>query len=171
MEKIINIGNKEVRLSNNVAWTLEYRAQFGRDILPVIMPFIVTMTDGITAVLAETGKGPGEEISQTEIAEALEGRAMDLLLPVFQVEFTDLVVYVLWAMAKAADEKILPPKQWVREFEEFPLDVIVPALIELVLNGFTSSKNLKRLKDLGKTLRELQPSLSMMLSSPDSKED
>lgn len=171
MEKIINIGNKEVRLSNNVAWTLEYRAQFGRDILPVIMPFIVTMTDSITAVLSNTGKGPGEEITLEEIAEALEGKAMDLMLPLFSVEFTDLVVYVLWAMAKAADEKIAPPMQWAREFESFPLDVIVPALIELVTKGFSSSKNWGRLKDLGKTLKELQPSLSTMLSSPDSKED
>ena len=171
MEKIINIGNKEVRLSNNVAWTLEYRAQFGRDILPVIMPFIVTMTDGITTILSQSGKGPGEEINTTDIAEALEGRAMDLMIPLFSVEFTDLVVYVLWAMAKAADESIAPPKQWVKEFEEFPLDVIVPALVELVIKGFSTSKNLERLKEIGKTLKELQPSLSMMLSSPDSKED
>lgn len=171
MEKIIKIGDKEVRLSNNVAWTLEYRAQFGKDILPVIMPFMVTMMDSITAVLSETGAKSGEELDLGEIAGALEGKAMDLMIPLFSMEFTELVVYVLWAMAKAADESIAPPAQWVREFEDFPLDIIVPAIVELVIKGFSSSKNLKRLKDLGKTLKKLQPSLSTTSSSPDSKED
>ena len=38
MEKTINIGNKSVRLSNNVSWTMEYRDQFGQDIIPTLMP-------------------------------------------------------------------------------------------------------------------------------------
>jgi hypothetical protein len=34
VERIIKIADKEVRLNNNVAWTMEYRDQFGKDILP-----------------------------------------------------------------------------------------------------------------------------------------
>lgn len=96
---------------------------------------------------------------------------MDVLLPMFQVEFVDTVINVTWAMAKAADESILPPKQWVRQFEEFPLDVVGPAVYDLVIRGFVSSKNLKRLKKIGKDLRNLQPSHSTTSSSQDSNED
>lgn len=89
----------------------------------------------------------------------------------FQAEFVDLVVNVTWAMAKAADENIETPKRWVRQFEEFPLDVVGPAVYDLVLKGFVSSKNLRRLKKIGNELRNLQPSHSTTSSSPDSNED
>jgi hypothetical protein len=107
----------------------------------------------------------------SDIAEAVQGKAMDILLPMFQVEFVDVLINVTWAMAKAADEDIAPPKQWVKQFDEFPLDVVGPAVYDLVLKGFVSSKNLKRLKNLGKTVKNLQPSHSTTSSSPDSNED
>ena len=169
MEKIIKIGKQEVRLNNNVAWTMEYRDQFGKDILPAVMPLIVSTVEGVSTIITDAGKSG--EVSVEGIASAIEGRALDVLLPVFQAEFVDLVVNVTWAMAKAADESIDPPKKWVRQFETFPLDVVGPAVFDMVLKGFVSSKNLKRLKELKENVRNLQPSHSMTLSSPDSNED
>ena len=169
MEKIIKIGKQEVRLNNNVAWTMEYRDQFGKDILPAIMPLLASMIEGISTIMADAGRDG--DLTTSNIAEALEGRTMDVLLPMFQAEFVDLVINVTWAMAKAADESIEPPKRWVRQFEEFPLDVVGPAVYDLVLKGFVSSKNLKRLKKIGNELKNLQPSHSMTSSSPDSNED
>lgn len=166
MEKVIKIGNQEVRLNNNVAWTMEYRDQFGKDIVPALMPVIATMMEGLSSIVAEAGS----EVSTTDILEALQGRAMEILLPMFQVEFVDVIINVTWAMAKAADEGIEPPRQWVRQFESFPLDVVAPAVYDLVIKGFVSSKNLKRLKKLGESLKNLQPSLSTTSSSLDSKE-
>lgn len=168
MEKIIKIGKQEVRLNNNVAWTMEYRDQFGKDIVPALMPVLASMIEGVSTVVSEAG---GSEISIADIADAVQGRAMEVLLPMFQVEFVDTIINVTWAMAKAADESIEPPKKWVRQFEEFPLDVIVPAVYELILKGFVSSKNLKRLKKASASLRNLQPSHSTTSSSPDSNED
>ena len=168
MEKIINIGEHEVRLNNNVAWTMEYRDQFGKDIVPALMPVLATMIEGVSSVVAEAG---AEKIELESLANALEGKTMEILMPLFQVEFVDTIINVTWAMAKAADETIPPPKRWVRQFETFPLDVVVPAVYELVLTGFVSSKNLTRLKSIGKSLRNLQPSHSMTLSSQDSNED
>lgn len=167
MEKIIKIGNQEVRLNNNVAWTMEYRDQFGKDIVPALMPVLASMIEGISSIVADAGSS---EIDVTDIAGALQGRTMDVLLPMFQVEFVDVIINVTWAMAKAADETIAPPKQWVRQFDEFPLDVVVPAVYELVLKGFVSSKNLNRLKKLGENLKKLQPSPQMTSSSQDSNE-
>lgn len=168
MEKIINIGEHEVRLNNNVAWTMEYRDQFGKDIVPALMPVLATMIEGVSSIIAEAG---ADKIELESLANALEGKTMEILMPLFQVEFVDTIINVTWAMAKAADETIAPPKRWVRQFETFPLDVVVPAVYELVLTGFVSSKNLTRLKSIGKSLRNLQPSHSMTLSSQDSNED
>lgn len=168
MEKIINIGDKEVRLNNNVAWTMEYRDQFGKDIVPALMPVLATMIEGVSSIIAEAG---ADKIEMESLATALEGRSMEILLPLFQVEFVDIIINVTWAMAKAADETIAPPKRWVRQFETFPLDIVVPAVYELVFMGFVSSKNLTRLKSIGKSLRNLQPSLSTTSSSQDSNED
>ena len=169
MEKIIKIGKQEVRLNNNVAWTMEYRDQFGKDILPAVMPLLASMIEGMSTIMADAGRDG--DLTTSNIAEALEGRTMDVLLPMFQAEFVDLIVNVTWAMAKAADENIEPPKRWVRQFEEFPLDVVGPAVYDLVLKGFVSSKNLRRLKKIGNELRNLQPSHSTTSSSPGSNED
>ena len=169
MEIIIKIGKQEVRLNNNVAWTMEYRDQFGKDILPAIMPLMASMIEGVSTVMAEASETG--EITTSSIAEAIEGRSMDILLPMFQAEFVDLVVNVTWAMAKVADETIEPPKRWVRQFDSFPLDVVGPVIYDMVLKGFVSSKNLKRLKGIGASLKNLQPSHSTTSSSPDSNED
>lgn len=163
MEKIITISNKDVKLSNSVAWTMEYRDQFGKDIVPTLMPILVSASDALAMIISETG----EDINTKSIAEALNGRSMEVLLPLFQVEFVDLVIDVVWAMAKAADEGIAPPKQWVRQFDEFPLDEIVPALLEMIVKGFVSSKNLRRLEGIKENLKALQPSISTTSSSQD----
>lgn len=168
MEKVIKIGKQEVRLNNNVAWTMEYRDQFGKDILPVIMPLMASMVEGVSTVAAEADRDG--EITMASIAETLEGRAIDVLLPMFQAEFVDLVVNVTWAMAKAADESIEPPKRWVRQFDEFPLDVVGPAVFDMAMKGFISSKNLKRLKKISASIKTLQPLNSTTSSSQDSSE-
>lgn len=170
MEKIIKIGKQEVRLNNNVAWTMEYRDQFGKDILPAVMPLLASVVEGVSTIAAESTRNG--EITLDSIAETIEGKALDVMLPMFQAEFVDLVVNVTWAMAKAADESIEPPKRWVRQFDEFPLDVVGPAVFDMVLKGFVSSKNLKRLKKIGESIKTLQPtSDSMTSSSQDSNED
>ena len=148
---------------------MEYRDQFGKDILPAVMPLLASMIEGVSTILADADKGG--ELTAASVAEALEGRTIDILLPMFQAEFVDLIINVTWAMAKAADESIDPPKKWVRQFDEFPLDVVWPAVLNLVMKGFVSSKNLKRLKKLGEDLRKLQPSQSTTSSSPESNED
>ena len=170
MEKIVKIGKQEVRLNNNMAWTMEYRDQFGKDILPAIMPLLSTSIEGLSTIIVDASATG--EITTTSIAEALQGKSFDILIPMYQAEFVDLVINVAWAMAKTADENIEPPKKWIRQFDSFPLDVVGPIIFDMVLKGFVSSKNLKRLKKMGESLKDLQPkSLSTTSSSPDSSED
>ncbi len=153
MEKTIKIGNKEVRLNNNMGWTLEYKEQFGTDILPKIMPLVGGAVEALAAVI---GENQGEKLTTQSLAAAVEGRALDLMLPFIQVEFVDLVLYVLWAMAKNADETIDPPKKWLTQFETCPLDQVVPELYKFALKGMVSSKNLKRLMSLKAKLKDLE---------------
>ena len=151
MEKIINIGDKEVKLSNNVAWTMEYRDQFNKDVLEAIMPIVTTLIETVTTIINESGADGKIDINS--ISAALEGKAFEITLPLTNLGFTDSVVNVLWAMAKAADTTVEPPRQWVRQFETFPLDEIVPQVGEMVLSGFTSSKNLARLREMMQGLK------------------
>ncbi len=167
MEKIIKIGNKEVKLDNNMAWAMEYRDQFGKDIVPVIMPLIATIIEATAVVVSESDKNG---LSVKSVADSIQGRAMEILLPLYQVEFVDIVLNITWSMAKVADDSIDPPKKWIRQFDTFPVDEVGPEVLNLVTTGAMSSKNVKRLKDLVESLKKLQPSHSTTSSSPDSNE-
>ena len=167
MEKIISIGGKDIRLNNNIGWAMEYRDQFGKDILPVVMPLLTSMIESVATVISEAETDG--EITTTSIAEALTGRSLDIVLPLYQAEFVDLVINVLWSMAKTADASIEPPRKWVKQFEGFYLDEIVPDLLELVFRGLVSSKNLERLEGI-KTKLQPNKSDSTTLSSPEWKE-
>lgn len=172
MEKVINIGGKDVRLSNNLGWAIEYKNQFGKDVLETMVPILSTLIETISTIINETGST--EEINVAGISEAVEGRAMELTLPLMQLGLIDSVVNVTWAMAKAANDDIEPPDKWARQFDEFPLDVIVPEVGGMVLSGFTSSKNLRRLRSILESLRKAnQPedSTSIPSSSQESSED
>ena len=168
MEKVIEIGDKRIKLNNNAAWCLEYRDQFGGDPLREHVPLIAGIAEGLATI---TGNMEGETLTLETVLSALEGNTLDIMIPLMQTDLMTTVINITWAMAKAADEDIEPPKRWVRQFEEFPLDVIVPAVYELVLKGFVSSKNLKRLKKVSANLKNLQPLHSTTSSSPDSNED
>lgn len=167
MEKTINIGNKSVRLTNNVSWTMVYRDQFGQDIIPVMMPALAALLDVVGGVIRETGKT--KDISVEDLIKVFDGNSLiEAVIHASSLEFTDLIK-IVWAMAKAVDDSLPEPKIWVKDFEVFPVDEIAPAAFELALTGVMSSKNLERLKNLKATLQPLLTSIQS--SSPDSKED
>ena len=175
MEKIIKIGKQEVKLSNNVAWLMEYKDQFGKDATQELIPLVATLVETIGSGLASYKDGV---INLESLSESIEGRAFELMLPLYQSELSTTLINITWAMAKAADETIDPPKKWVRQFDSFPLDVVGPEVWELAVKGFVSSKNLKRLrsllgnvKDVVQNLKETQPSLSTQSSSLEQSED
>lgn len=172
MEKTIKIGKKPVRLSNNIGWTMEYRDQFGRDIIPAIMPAIAGGLDLISNVVREIG--PNQKTEVIDVIKALDSDVItDIMVHMMNLELTDLV-NITWAMAKAANEDIADPREWVKQFDDgFPLDVVAPAVIELAFKGMTSSKNLERLKRLKDQIKKTnQPeSTSTQSSSQESTED
>ncbi len=167
MEKTIKIGKKSVRLNNNISWAIVYRDQFGRDIIPALMPLLASALDIISGLINETGKT--EDIELADLAKLADGDALlNAVIHLGGFEFTDLIC-ITWALAKCADEDIPAPREWITQFDSFPIDVIAPEVFTLIFKGVVSSKNLKRLEDLKK---RIQPtSISTQSSSPDSKED
>ena len=160
MEKIITIGEKEVRVNNNVSWAMDYREQFGEDILPAIMPLFSTLIETFTAIVGEAiteGELGKNTLSISSVVGALEGRTLDIFLPLYQSEFTKLGLNVIWSMAKAADQTIAPPKEWFNEFETFPLDEVLPQIYRVMAEGVVSSKNLQRLANLAEKVKKSQP--------------
>ena len=167
MEKTIKIGKKSVRLNNNISWAIVYRDQFGRDIIPALMPLLASALDILSGLINETGKT--EDIELADLAKLADGDALlNAVIHLGGFEFTDLIC-ITWALAKCADEDIPAPREWIAQFDSFPIDVIAPEVFTLIFKGVVSSKNLKRLEDLKK---RIQPtSISTQSSSPDSKED
>lgn len=163
MIKTIKAGDKAVTLNNSVGWTIEYRDQFGSDILPAIMPLFAGGVDVISEILRRTGKT--EDITLSDIMGAIDDELIiDVMGHLGALEFNDML-NVIWAMAKNADDSIPEPKAWFKEFDEFPLDEIVPEVVKLIFKGMVSSKNLKRLSDLKKKARTKKESTSTRSSS------
>lgn len=151
MEKTIKIGNKDVRLNNNIGWTIDYRDQFGQDIIPTLLPLIASALDLIKGLLEEMDGT--DELDIKDILRALDGDTLiDALVHLGGLEFRDFL-NITWAMAKCADEDIPEPRTWVRQFEVFPVDEIAPAVFELVYTGVVSTKNVNRLKNRAKSLQ------------------
>lgn len=167
MEKIIKIDGKDVRLDNNLGWTMEYRDQFGRDVVSEHLPMLATIAELFATVLGNTGKKSG--LTPADILEAIEGQTVEIMLPLSQAEIMTTLVNVTWAMAKAADESIEPPKQWAKQFDSFYVDEIAPVVYEMAVSGLVSSKNRSWLKSLEKTTT-IQPLHSTTLSSQESSE-
>lgn len=149
MEKKIKLDNKtSIAVNNNVGWLFVYKDQFGRDIVPTLIPILNAGIDLVFGIYKEMGgKFTPEKLAQLDtdaITDALYGAA--------GLEAVDLV-NIVWALAKNADEEIPEPREWVRQFDAFPVDIIAPAVFELVFKSMVSTKNWKRLQSLRESLQ------------------
>ena len=155
MEKTINIGDKEVRLTNNVGWMMTYRDQFGTDIVMTLTPLIASGLDIVSGLVDEATDG--DIFDTKKLLASLDGDTLiDALAHLSGFEMVDLIK-IVWAMAKEADDSVPDPKRWVKDFDVFPLDEVAPEVAKLAVSGLVSSKNLRRLKALAEKMRNLQP--------------
>jgi len=141
----------ELVLDNNIGWMLAYREQFGRDIVPALVPVLNAGIDIAFGVIQ--AMNPGEKAG-IETLKAVDPDALhDAILQASAIEAVDLI-NITWALAKAADDDIREPKEWVKQFEGFPLDVVGGAVFDLVFKSMISTKNLNRLR---KRVEDLKP--------------
>lgn len=149
MKKVIEIEGQTFTLDNNVGWLLEYQDQFGHDILPDIMPIL-----GAILEFLEGAMSSGVTMKDAkDITKAIQnGAGTSSLIELAGFRMTD-VIAIVWALAKTADPNIDPPRQWVRQYNPFPLDKLLPEVFGLVASGLMSSKNWNRLQTLVADLR------------------
>lgn len=161
MEKKIKIGKQSLKLNNNVGWLFVYRDQFGRDIVPTLVPILNAGIDLVYGVYQSTGG----KITRDSIMKMDPYTLKDALLEATAIESVDLL-NIVWSMAKNADEEIDPPREWFSQFDTFPLDEIAPAVLELLLKGLVSTKNLRRLQSLKESLQPLLTSTESSSQEP-----
>lgn len=149
MEKKIKLDSKtSITLNNNVGWLFLYKDQFGRDIVPTLVPVLNAGIDLVFGVYKETGG----KISKDSIMNIDTDALTDAIYSAASIEAVDLLD-IVWALAKNADEEIPEPREWFKQFEAFPVDVIAPAVFELIFKAMVSTKNLKRLQSLKESLQ------------------
>lgn len=127
--------NTELLLSNNIGWAMEYRDQFGHDIVPDLLPVV----SAIASFIGEAN------LKKFDIKKIDRDVIQDALINLAGVQFVDFLNLV-WAMNKTADEKTPLPKKWVSQFDDgFYLDIVAPEVFNMLLSGLVSSKNLQSL--------------------------
>ena len=146
MKEIVTLENgQEITLDNNLVWLMEYQNQFGEDILPTLMPLIMSVADLLGSIAADRAIDLNDITMQDALKIMKTEESMDAWLKLSAFNTTD-IINMIWALAKAADDKIAPPKKWIRQFEDgFPLDIILPKAATLAAKGVVSSKNWERL--------------------------
>ena len=153
MEKKIKLDNKtSITLNNNVGWRFLYKDQFGSDIVPTLVPVLNAGIDLVFGVYRETGG----KITKDSIMQINTDALTDAIYSAAAIESVDML-NIVWALAKNADEEIPEPREWYKQFETFPVDIIAPAVFELIFKSMVSTKNLKRLQSLKESL---QPNLT-----------
>lgn len=143
MKKTITFDGHEITLSSNNGWLIIYRDQFGHDIVPVLVPALNAGIDLVFGVY----KATGGEINLTALMNVDTDTLKDAIIEASGIESVELM-YIVWAMAKNADSGISEPVKWLNEFDSFPLDIIVPEVVDMITKQFISTKNLNRLREM-----------------------
>ncbi|MCQ6530660.1 hypothetical protein [Bacillus mycoides] len=111
MEKTIVIDGKQVRLKATAATVKRYKAQFRRNLFADMM--------GLGAINALTSPDGSEQpIVMSEVDMS-------------KVDF-EIIYDLTWLYAKTADPSIPDPMVWLDGFEEFPIEEIMPEIMELI---------------------------------------
>lgn len=120
MEKIINIGGKEVKMASTAGTLYRYRTQFKKDFLKDL------------AYLDSSFKELKKKKDNNEYAE-------------FNILQLETFEQMAWAMAKTANSNVPPIEQWLDEFETFSIYKVLPELLELASFNFTNNDEKKNI--------------------------
>lgn len=109
MEKILTIDGREIKFKSTGAFLLRYKAQFKRDAIQDIF----------------------------RLGQAIDMETKEII----NLDSLDLEVFynLVWTLAKTADSTIPPPMDWLDGFSVFPLEEILPELIEMIMSTMSGS--------------------------------
>lgn len=129
MRRTIKLEDKkEIKINTSWNWAYIYQEYFGHDIIPDLVPLIDTVIDTFSGLLS------GAEIDEDAISDKL-----------YAFELTT-VTDVIWALAKNADEDIPDVREWLETFDRFPLDIILPEVLEALAASMVSTKKAELLR-------------------------
>lgn len=147
MLRTINLAGRDVELNTSMGWLYVYRNQFGRDILPDVMPILEAVISGLgemSAALIEDGAG-NKKIDAEAARQLMDSDAIvDMFVKLSGMELTT-IFNMFWAMAKNKDASIPGPIEYMNTFDRLPVDELAPAMLYMILDSSVSEKNAKRL--------------------------
>lgn len=140
----LETGDK-IELNSSMGWIYTYQESFGHDILVVLMPAIEAT---LRAALEMMKASPDGSIGSDNIAQILENVEdqvlTDAIITLTGLRFTTLT-NIVWSMAKNADESLPAPKEWLNQFETFPLEKLVPEAMKLIIESSVQKKTSTKL--------------------------
>ena len=148
MEKVIQIGGKDVKFKFTLSAFYIFKNQFSYDAMNKIVPTIgeiLSNLDFNAFVIEEKDKE--EVVLGGDIMNAI-GRTLEAT---FNFEMVD-ILNLLWAFAKNADANIGAPEIWFGTFDEFPIIDVMREFIPALLESLGSKKKL--VKKNTKTMEE-----------------
>lgn len=154
-KKIYLTDDQSIELDGSVGWLLVYRSQFGNDILPELLPAVEALMNAATAVISASADSG--EINLKKAAEELDAdRISDIFTSLIGLQVST-ILRAAWAMAKNADRSIPLVEEWLNSFDVFPLDIILPEVVNLILESSVSTKNRQSLMSLKETIADSLP--------------
>lgn len=114
MEKVLNIGGKEVRLKSTAGTMMRYRNNFNRDFIKDLVSL------------------QGKLVNKLE--NGAEFEAFDL----------DMFEKIAWCMAKTYDDNIPNIEKWLDEFETFDIMQVLPEIMDLLVANMEQINSKKK---------------------------
>ena len=138
MEKVIEIGGKDVKFKFTLSAFYIFKNQFSYDAMNKIVPTIgeiLSNLDFNAFVIEEKDKE--EVVVGGDVMNAI-GRTLEAT---FNFEMVD-ILNLLWAFAKNANPDIASPEVWFGTFDEFPIIDVMKEFIPALLESLGSKKKL-----------------------------
>lgn len=114
MEKVLTIGDKQIKMKSTAGTMMRYRNNFNRDFIKDLVSLQTKLNKKI-----ETGT---------------EFEAFDL----------DLFEKIAWCMAKTADNSIPDIENWLDEFETFDIMQVLPEIMGLLIANMEQINDKKK---------------------------
>ena len=105
MEKIVKIGNQEIKLKSTAGTLTRYRNYFNRDFLKDLQKLQNKLNE--------------------KIEQGTEFEALDL----------DIFEKIAWCMAKTSDDNTPDIEHWLDNFETFDIMTVLPEIMELLVGN------------------------------------
>lgn len=140
MEKVIEIGGKDVKFKFTLSAFYIFKNQFSYDAMNKIVPTIgeiLSNLDFNAFAVEEKEKDKEEVVVGGDVMNAI-GRTLEAT---FNFEMVD-ILNLLWAFAKNANPDIDSPEVWFSTFDEFPIIDVMKEFIPALLESLGSKKKL-----------------------------